>query len=216
MSSALSYALGGVAAVATFLVARAVLGSSARRAMLPDCSTAFSAVHRGGTRDASRGGPIRMIVIHSTEGDTAGSAAGWFADSRSGGSTQYVVDDDACYAPLPESVVPWGAEGCDANVGGVHIEIAGYARWSRDEWLALPGRIDKAAAIVADVGRRYGIPIRRLSPGEIRSGGAAGGVVARGIATHAEITAACGIAGGHTDPGEGFPMDRLIAIARAS
>jgi hypothetical protein len=57
------------------------------------CLREFKAVHESGTRALSA---IRLIVIHSTESDTAQSSAHWFTNPDSGGSAHLVVDDVAC------------------------------------------------------------------------------------------------------------------------
>lgn len=88
------------------------------------------AKHDSGPRKASQ---IKWIVLHSTEGGTAESVAAFFAGGAQA-STQLVVDDNECYRMVRDLVIPWGAPG--ANTNGLHIEQCGFARWTRDEWLA--------------------------------------------------------------------------------
>lgn len=165
-----------------------------------DCDTRFRAIKQSGKRPV----PPRVIVLHSTEGSTAAGAAGWFTNDKAGGSAHVVVDDGACFRTLPDDVVAWGAQG--VNKDGLHLEIAGFAKWTRAEWLAHPGRLAKAARIVAGWCRTYGIPARLLTVDELKSG-------ARGIITHAIAVKAYG--GDHWDPGTGFPLEQLVDQVRA-
>ncbi|MBS3991117.1 MAG: N-acetylmuramoyl-L-alanine amidase [Erysipelothrix sp.] len=179
------------------------LGINKKDLPLPDCSTKFTATKKGSSRQDSK---IRLIVIHSTEGGTAAGAAGWFANDASGGSAHIVVDDKECYRTLPDSLIPWGAKGGRANEDGLHIEFTGYAKWTRDEWMNHLAEIKKGAAVISNWCKKYNIPIEFLDSEEI----AKLGNNAHGITTHHELTKAFKIAGGHTDPGKGFPMDVLF------
>jgi N-acetyl-anhydromuramyl-L-alanine amidase AmpD len=143
------------------------------------CSRKYTAVHNSGTRNVST---IRWVVIHDTEGDTAAGAAVWFTNPASGGSTHLVVDDDMCFRTLSNEDIPWGAEG--ANAKGFHIEIAGYAKWTRAQ---------------------FGIPARWVGPYWLRLG-------RKGVTTHADCAKAFG--GNHTDPGAGFPKDKFMEWTR--
>lgn len=165
-----------------------------------ECDGRFRAVKQSGKRAM----PPRVIVLHSTEGSTAAGAAGWFTNDKAGGSAHVVVDDGACFRTLPDDVVAWGAQG--VNKDGLHLEIAGFAKWTRAEWQTHPGRLAKAARIVAGWCRAYGIPARLLTVDELKAG-------QRGIVTHAIAVKAYG--GDHWDPGTGFPLEQLVDQVRA-
>ena len=197
------YAVIGLAGFALAIVAKRAFG----RLKMPVCDDSIRAIHHGGTREMSPG-RIRLIVIHSTEGDTARGAALWFANEASGGSAHYVVDDSECYRTLPDNVVPWGAKGDRANEDGLHIELAGHASWTREEWMHHAQTLLKAAAIVQHWVRTYGVPARFLTAADLKRLGDS----ARGITTHNEITKAFDIAGGHVDPGAGFPIDTFMGL----
>lgn len=191
------------------LLAMAAMAASSRRSSStppapptppPTCDARFTALHKGGTR-AMNG--VRVIVVHSTEGSTASGAAGWFTDPRSGGSAHLVVDDTQCFRTLPDNVIPWGAKG--VNNDGLHLEIAGFAKWTRAEWMAHEARIRRAAQLVAAWCKQYGIPPRLLTADELKAG-------QRGITTHATAVKVYG--GDHTDPGAGFPLDVLMERVR--
>lgn len=202
-------AAGAAAAVAAILVARRIAGGGVDPAVQvpPECDDSLRAVHHGGTRSLSPG-RIRLLVLHSTEGETAAGAAGWFTQAASGGSTHAVVDDSECYRTLDEDVVPWGASGDRANEDGLHVEMAGYARWTRDEWLSHRAEIEKAAAVVLDWARRYDVPLVFLTAADLRAQGGE----ARGITTHWEVTKAFDVEGGHVDPGPEFPIDVFLRM----
>jgi hypothetical protein len=169
----------------------------------------FRAHLQGGARAVTR-----VIVIHCTEGATAAGAATWFADKRSTGSTHVVVDDGACFRTVEDDRIAYGAH--PFNRDAMHIEIAGFARWTRDEWLQRDARIRRAARVIASWVRKYEIQTRLLVRDDLLRGP---GDAVRGITTHAAIDAACGNkpgtqvcggAGDHWDPGPGFPIDLLL------
>lgn len=131
----------------------------------------------------------RLIVIHSTEGSTAAGAAGWFQNPASGGSAHLVVDDHEVYRCVNDADTAWGAKGF--NSIGLHLEIAGFARWTQDEWMAHEPRIREAARIAAGWHKTYGIPLQSSQD--------------HGYHPHA------GLPGNdHWDPGDGFPWGTYL------
>jgi len=152
------------------------------------------AKHDSGPRTAAS---IKHVVIHSTEGGTAESNARFFATTAEA-STQLVVDDKECYRCVPDLVIPWGAPG--VNSDGLHIENCGFARWSREEWLAHDQTLRRSAAQAAKWSWQYKIPRRWLTVTELQSG-------AKGFCCHVDATQAFPNNSGHTDPGPNFPRD---------
>lgn len=131
-----------------------------------------------------RPAPPSLIVIHCTEGETAAGAASWFANPRSGGSAHLVVDDEEVWRCVDDTDTAWHAVG--VNSIGLGLEIAGYARWTEEEWLQHEPRLIEAARIHAGWCRAYGIPVVESET--------------RGYHSHA------GLPGNdHTDPGAWFP-----------
>lgn len=167
-----------------------------------DCSRRFRAVHNSGRRDVKA---IRWLVVHDTEGDTAEGAASWFQNAASGGSTQIVVDDNDCFRTLENNEIPWAAY--RANEQGWHVEIAGYAHWTRDEWLRHDLRLRRAAFKVAWHARLFGVPIRWVGPWSLKLG-------RKGITTHADVWNAFPNLDRHTDPGPGFPKDVFLQYVK--
>jgi len=181
-----------------------------------DCRSDFPAYHHQGERLLSS---IRYIVLHSTEGQTAQSAASRFMQPGSGGSTNLVVDAFACYRCLGDNVIPQAA--APLNVHGFHIEQAGYASWSRSRWLANGRTVKRAAYKAALRCRWYHIPARVLTVEQlVKDFGqtftdAAGvdhfqaGPLNGGIVTHATVSEAFGQSD-HTDPGDSYPVDVFL------
>lgn len=149
----------------------------------------LDAAHNSGPRPAAP----TLVVIHCTQGATAEGAARWFANPRSGGSAQVVVDDVEVWRCVDDMVIAWHAKG--ANTNGLGLEIAGFAEWTREEWMQRQPRLVEAARIHAGWCRLYGIPLVE-SP-------------TRGYHTHAELPG-----NDHWDPGPGFPMDFYLDQVR--
>lgn len=169
------------------------------------CSRKYTAVHNSGSRPLSA---IKWIVLHSTEGPTAESAASWFANPASEGSAHLVVDNDACFRCMANDDVPWAAPG--ANENGLHIEQAGYAAWTRTDWRANDLTLRRAAYKAAQHAKMFNIPLRWVGPVGLRLG-------RKGLTTHRDISYAWPVqaraAGFHTDPGENYPKDIFLAYA---
>lgn len=161
------------------------------------------------------GSPVNLIVVHTMESQekpgTARAVAQWFAGSTAPqASAHFCVDDAEIVQCVRESDMAWGAPG--ANRNGVHIEHAGRAAQSPEEW-ADPyseSMLRRSAALCADICRRNSIPIKRLSADEVKSG-------AKGICGHADVTKAFpALKGTHTDPGVSFPWTRYIELIIAA
>lgn len=180
-----------------------------------DCRSTYTAYHHSGPRLQSA---LRYIVLHSSEGPTAESAAQYFETPQAKGSANLVLDQDRCYRVLGDLVIPWGAP--PLNTHGFHIEQAGYAHSTRAEWLARRRTIRRAAYKAALRCKWYGIPARLLDAGQLKAdfgdrieGGvpAHPGPLKGGIVTHATISEAFH-ASTHTDPGEGYPLDVFMEL----
>lgn len=178
------------------------------------CRTNYRAYHHEGQRQAQS---IRYIVLHSTEGSTAEAAAQWFEQPGSGGSANLVVDETTCYRTLPDIVIPWGAP--PLNTHGIHIEQAGFAKWTRAEWLKHETTIERAAYKAAIRIKDYNIPAMWLDEKALEKDFGTElenripkypGLLKGGITTHAIIDRVYGQSD-HTDPGDGYPHDVFMA-----
>jgi hypothetical protein len=179
---------------ATMFAKFASLGPS-----MPEMTGEIPAYIQGGHRSPES---LRFVVLHSTESQSGAlNIANYFSSPSAGGSTQLVVGEDGIYRCVPDLVQPAGAPG--ANEDGLHIEMVGYAAWSRDEWLSRGTTIRNAAVCVAAWCALYDIPTTMLlEPSLLREPSA------RGITTHACVSLAFRKSD-HMDPGPNFPFDVL-------
>ncbi len=166
------------------------------------CTQGPRAANDSGPRKASS---IQVVVIHSAEAadsfgadTTAEGVANYFARRSTQASTQLAVDRDSCVRMLPDLVIPWGASG--ANHNGLHVEICGYAKWTRSEWLERTTMLKRAAYKVARWCWMYDIKPRWATVAALKEG------TADGMVTHADVNTAFK-RGTHWDPGSGFPRD---------
>jgi hypothetical protein len=188
--------------------------------ILPTPATFIAARYFGKGR---HGSPVTIVVIHTAEtpeGEkTARGVGGWFASEMRGkdgkireGSTHYGVDAKEIVGYVRESDMAWGANGTNHN--GIHIEHAGRASQTPEQWADAysEAMLRRSAALVADICRRYGIPIKRLDFTEVRSG-------ASGICWHADVSRAFPAKAGkhpHWDPGPNFPWAHFIELVMAA
>ena len=167
------------------------------------CDRSYKATYHGGTRPLNT---ILWLVLHDTEGSTAQGAAAYFASNEKTGSAHFCIDANRCYRTLDPDVIAYAAFS-PANEKGLHFEQAGFARWTRQEWLTVGrGTIERTAYRVAYWGVQLGIPLRWLTDSQLR------GEKVKGLTTHAQITRC--FTGDHTDPGPNYPKDIFMARAR--
>jgi hypothetical protein len=176
------------------------------------CNESRRAFNHGGKR-RTRVGDLRWIVVHDTEGGpSAEGAAIWFEtplgiDFGGPGSTQLVVGEDGCWRTLPDDVVPFGV-GSPTNEQGLHIEFAGFASQSTEQWLAQTRTMELGAQALANWSAWYGIPLQLVDAELLLAG-------VPGVTTHEQALKAFPnpSAPGHFDPGPNFPMAELLAKA---
>lgn len=167
--------------------------------------------------------PINRIVIHSAvmpcEAGRALQLGAWNRDGVGGGSWHYATDPDNTIQCSYDSYVCWHAPPNDNSLG---IEMAdnpgpvpgdkpGSARrkalrrsW---RWVRRPQRrmLRRTARLAAHAALAYDVPLRFLSPAELRAG-------RRGITTHANVSRAWGQST-HWDPGW-WPRRRFMRHVR--
>jgi hypothetical protein len=155
---------------------------------------------------SSRGGAgVRLIVLHTAEGATTIEALGnFFASSSSGVSSHVGIDDKE--GTIGEYVKrgskAWTA--ADANPVAVQAELCAFASWTPAEWDRHPNMLENAGRWVAEEAAKFGLPITKLSAGAAQGSG-------RGVCQHDDLGS---WGGGHWDCGSGFPIDRVLGIAR--
>lgn len=149
----------------------------------------------------------RLLVVHTSEGATTFRSLGNFLAQSSAGVSYHVGFDDTTADAIGEYVKPphksWSAH--SANNEGEHgcccTPSGASSGWSRETWLSKPRMLDACAAWLREEGARYGIPVVKIGPDQIRAGAA-------GVCGHADCVQA-GLGGSHTDPGPNFPWDRV-------
>lgn len=165
------------------------------------CDRKYRATYHGLERPLSA---IRLLVLHDTEGDTAEGAARYFASDERTGSAHFCIDGDHCFRTLDPTVIAWGAP--PANTHGLHFEQAGFAHWTREEWLAT-GVVERTAYRVAYWAHVLDIPLRYLTDAQLEAG------VAAGVTYHAQVSRVFRESD-HTDPGPHYPFDKFMITAR--
>lgn len=177
---------------------------------MPEIQIDTPAKNHGGGMAA---GDPRWIVWHSVEapavdGLAKSLAQGYLQNPAPPVSVHSITDPGLTVTMVAENVQAWHA-GPHANAHGLGNEQCGYARFTRDEWLA-----PKAFAVIrwtakhaAEQGKRHGIPARWLSIAQIRAG-------EKGHCFHSDITLAFPGDTSHTDPGKGFPADKAMQMVQ--
>lgn len=152
---------------------------------------------------------VRLVVLHSAEAPerpgTAQAIARWFAGPEAPmASAHYAVDAGTTVQCVLEGDVAFAAPG--ANHDGIQIELAGYARQEREDWLDTysAAMLERAAVLVGFICADYRIPAEIVDAAGLLAGRS-------GITTHAAVTAAYGLST-HTDPGPGFPMAAFVGL----
>jgi hypothetical protein len=147
-------------------------------------------------------------VIHSAEGSTTYQGLGnFFANPASGVSSHTGIDDtpNTIGVYVRREHKAWTAAG--ANPYAVQAELCvpsgASATWTAADWNAHPTMLENCGRWIAEEAGAFGIPIRKLTPTEA-VGGAAGVCQHRDLGTWG---------GNHSDCGNGFPIDTVIAIA---
>lgn len=156
--------------------------------------------------------PIRMVVLHATQGgEGAGKAlatARFFAGGSRQASTHSVCDSSTTIDCVRDGDTAWGAK--DANSDGLHVEICGMSEQNRAQWFddASVASIDNCARRVAEWCRAYGIPAAQLGLKQVQD------LHSRGITDHATVAKAFPSTG-HWDPGPAFPWDLFLSRLHA-
>lgn len=170
--------------------------------------------------NASRGdAQIERLVMHTTEGrpersDFAEDVANFFKNIPADAppddrvSSHYVVDNNSVVGCVEEEDIANHAFG--DNPESIGIELAGKAGQTREQW-ADPystAQLALAAKLVADICKRRGIPVRRLTNAQLQAR-------ERGIVSHKQVSDLFG-QGIRTDPGPNFPWGKFLDAVKAN
>jgi len=161
-------------------------------------------------------GPPLWIVWHSMEASEhsarAESTAAYFANPSDGRavSAHLCGDDNSDIQCVDEDDSAWTVGNRPGNYRGVNIELAGFARQSRADWLDPFGRamFARLAPIVAASMTRWHIPNRWCTVADLKAH-------RPGHTTHNDLREAFG-GTTHTDPGAGFPRDHVLRVVAAA
>lgn len=172
--------------------------------------TDYTAKKQSGVRPLSS---IRYFVIHTAEAalpSAAAEAVGrYFAGNNAGGSTQFGVDIDSTQRYLGDHIIAWGAP--PLNETGLHVECAGRAAFDRDKWLKEYAPMFKRLGwLLENRCRKYGIPLEIRDAAYLKTHGTTPNAGKGGITTHVAVSQAFRKST-HTDPGDGFPLDVVMA-----
>lgn len=150
---------------------------------------------------------VRVVVIHDMEADeskkTAENVAHYFATTDTKASAHICVDNDSTIQCVMDNNVAWAAPG--ANNDGIQIELAGYGKQTKDEWMDDYSKalLERAADATAQYCLKYGIPVVHLTNEELEAG-------KKGIVGHVQVSQVYKKSN-HTDPGPNFPWLYFIS-----
>lgn len=158
----------------------------------------------------SSGGTKRLLVIHTMEGFTGANGAydcAKYFQGNVGASSHVCVDNNRgkIWEGVNRANGAWTQ--CNYNSVSVSMEQSGYASWSKSYWLAnRDAQLHNVADWIAEEAKKFGIPIRLLTSGEAQGGG-------KGVTFHSRLgSSGCG----HSDPGDGFPINEVLQWAGGS
>lgn len=162
------------------------------------------------SKNYSSGSTKRLIVVHTMEGFTGSNGASDCAKYFQGdvGASSHVCIDNnrgKIWEGVARANSAWTQ--CNYNSVSVSAEQSGYASWSRQYWLDnRSNQLHNMADYIAEEAKKLGLPIRLLSSGEAQGGG-------KGVTFHSRLgSTGCG----HSDPGDGYPIDKVIEWAGGS
>jgi hypothetical protein len=145
------------------------------------------------------------VVLHDTEGhdtkgiaDISGVISFWMGTPDKLGA-HFIVDAEGNIGQSGEPTeLMYHCGG--ANTGYVGIEQIGFARFTKQQWEARPDQLIKVAKLLAWLNAEYHIPLRVST--------------VNGVSTHAMQSKIHPESQGHTDPGSGYPLEEVLAIAK--
>lgn len=156
----------------------------------------------------SGGSTKRLIVLHTMEGFTGPNGAydcAKYFQGNVGASSQVCIDNNRgkIWEGVARQYGSWTQ--CNYNSVSVSAEQSGYASWSRQYWLDnRANELHNTADWIAEEAKILGIPIVQLTSSQAQSGG-------RGVTYHSWLgSSGCG----HSDCGDGYPVDQVIEWAK--
>ena len=154
--------------------------------------------------------PVRVVVIHDAEFSEilfgAKGVAKYFQHPDKESSAHICVDNQEVIQCVKDSYVAWAAPG--ANHDGIQVELVGYQKQTREDWLDnySLGVLALGADAVAQYCLKYGLPAVWLSDAELEAGKA-------GIVSHSQVSRVYKKSD-HNDPGPNFPTKLFEAMVQ--
>jgi hypothetical protein len=172
----------------------------------------FLAAARGTWTPSDPAREVRLICLHSAEcGEVPGAAEAlqtWAAGSAhaKGASWHFAVDSDSITQSVELHDVAWHAG--PINGYSVGIEQAGRAAQTREQWTDpySAALLERTAQLIALIAAWYDLPIEHAGNPKNPD--------ARGVCTHADVSRAWNVRGGHWDPGPNYPIEVVLVAAR--
>lgn len=163
-------------------------------------------VNNGGRRSLAQ---IRGIVLHTTEGhDRPGVSdleglGEFFNKPAVKASSHVAVDGEGISARfVADSRKAWTQAAYNGQM--LSIEQIGFSAFKRWQWVRRNQQLVKVAKYIAWWSTKYDIPIRK---GKVKNGV----VTKAGVFRHSDLGA---LGGNHSDPGAGYPLHRVLQLAR--
>jgi hypothetical protein len=157
---------------------------------------------------------VQLIVIHTTEGSegpmSAEDGAAYDQRRTDGTSTHFFHDSDSTVQCVRTEDIAHAARH-QGNLRGVQHELCGSAYQGSAGWAdaVSQGTLRQAARQCARDARKWSIPVRKLTVGQVADG-------VKGFCGHVEITYAFPQDNGtHTDPGPTFPWADFLDLVQA-
>lgn len=172
-----------------------------------------------GNSDGPRGSTA-YVVLHTQQAKASAVSLAnfcnnsWKTQPDNPVSYNLAADDKDTIEIVPVVEAPWSAAA--ANAIAVHVCFAGsFAEWLAGKWLETDASdglnedamLTRGAKAVAAACLQFGIPAVYAGDGGV-SGWP---ILPKGIVGHRDFGAR---GGGHTDPGNGFPMDEFLRRVR--
>jgi len=153
--------------------------------------------------------PVRLIVIHTMEvperDGIAKDIANDFANrpETNQASAHLCIDNKAIFQSVKDNDIAFAAPG--ANQDGIHLELAGRAAQTAENWQDAYSTavLENAANAAAQYCLKYEIPVKHLTNEELAD------LITKGFVGHVQVTDVFKKST-HTDPGEAFPWDRFL------
>jgi N-acetyl-anhydromuramyl-L-alanine amidase AmpD len=150
------------------------------------------------------------IAIHNTSNTASAAAEASYATRRTDGvSAHFYVDDTTVIQSLDTLARAGHAGSSQGNQNAVAVEIRGLNNWTRQQWLDGVAW-DLLGSALAQVCHAYGVQVRRAYVAEMQSN-----PKVHAFYSHDDMRRAWG-GTDHTDPGPGFPWDRLFSAVNAA